>query len=67
MIGKIGEVREPIEPGIPGQIFVNGEIWRAISENPIATGTRARITAVRGLEVTVRPEAEMAPAGTARS
>ncbi|MBI3759801.1 MAG: nodulation protein NfeD [Deltaproteobacteria bacterium] len=67
MIGKVGEVREPIEAGIPGQIFVHGEIWRAVSENPIAAGTRARITAVRGLEVTVRPEAEIAPAGTARS
>jgi membrane-bound serine protease (ClpP class) len=56
MIGKIGEVREPISLGNPGQIFVHGEIWRAVSENPIAAGTRARITAVRGLEVTVQPE-----------
>ena len=54
MIGKIGMVREPIAPGVAGQIFVNGEIWRAVSDQPIAAGTRARIIAMRGLEVTVR-------------
>jgi membrane-bound serine protease (ClpP class) len=55
MIGKIGMVREPIAPDVPGQIFVNGEIWRAVSDQPIAAGTRARIIAMRGLEVTVQP------------
>ena len=59
MIGRIGEVREAIAPGTPGQVFVHGEIWRAASDQPIAAGTRARIIAVHGLEVTVRPE----PAG----
>ncbi len=57
MIGKVGEVRGAIAPGVPGQIFVNGEIWRAVSGQALATGVRARITAVNGLEVTVQPEA----------
>jgi len=56
MIGMVGEVRTAVAPGAPGQLFVHGEIWRAISDQPIAAGTHARITAVRGLEVTVRPE-----------
>jgi membrane-bound serine protease (ClpP class) len=56
MIGKVGEVRAEIAPGVTGQIFVNGEIWRAVSDHAIPVGTRARITAVRGLEVTVQPE-----------
>jgi membrane-bound serine protease (ClpP class) len=57
MIGMVGEVRQAIAPGVPGQLFVHGEIWRAVSDQPIATGSRARIMAVRGLEVAVRPEA----------
>jgi membrane-bound serine protease (ClpP class) len=61
MIGKIGMVREPIAPDVPGQIFVNGEIWRAVSDQPIAAGTRARIIAMRGLEVTVRSVAAENP------
>jgi len=60
MIGRIGEVREAIAPGAPGQLFVHGEIWRAVSDQPIAPGARARITAVHGLEVTVRPESAAA-------
>lgn len=56
MIGKVGEVRAAIAPGVAGQLFVNGEIWRAVSDRAIAAGTRARIVAVRGLEITVTPE-----------
>jgi membrane-bound serine protease (ClpP class) len=56
MIGMVGEVREAITPGVPGQLFVRGEIWRAVSDQTIAAGARARIMAVRGLEVTVHPE-----------
>ncbi len=55
MIGKVGEVRSPIAPDAPGQIFVNGEIWRAVSDQSIAAGAHARITAVNGLQVTVQP------------
>ncbi len=55
LIGKIGEVRAPIEPGTPGRIFVHGEIWRAASETPLPVGTRALVTAVEGLQVLVRP------------
>jgi len=56
MIGKVGQVRETIAPGTPGQIFVNGEIWRAVSDEAISVGAHARIVAVHGLEVVVRPE-----------
>ena len=56
MIGKVGEVRAAIAPGSAGQLFVNGEIWRAVSDRAIAVGARARIVAVRGLEITVTPE-----------
>jgi membrane-bound serine protease (ClpP class) len=55
LIGEVGEVREAIAPGAPGRMFVHGEIWRAVSDARLAPGARARITAVNGLEVVVRP------------
>jgi membrane-bound serine protease (ClpP class) len=54
LVGEVGEVREPIAPGAPGKLFVHGEIWRAASDEPLAAGARARVTAVHGLEVRVR-------------
>ncbi|HVA77340.1 MAG TPA: nodulation protein NfeD [Candidatus Binataceae bacterium] len=54
MVGEIGEVREAIAAGAPGKIFVHGEIWRATSPDALAPGARARVTAVKGLEVEVR-------------
>jgi membrane-bound serine protease (ClpP class) len=54
LIGKIAEVREPIAPGTPGRVFVHGENWRAISDESLDPGTRARVTAVKGLQVEVR-------------
>jgi len=53
LVGEIGEVREAITPGVPGKVFVHGEIWRAVSGEPLSPGTRARVMAVRGLEVVV--------------
>lgn len=57
LIGMVGEVRSAIAPGIAGQLFVHGEIWRAVSDKAIAVGDHARITAVHGLEITVQPAA----------
>jgi membrane-bound serine protease (ClpP class) len=57
LIGKIGTVRVAITSNTPGRLFVNGEIWRARSREPMTEGMRARVTAVRGLEVEVEPVA----------
>jgi membrane-bound serine protease (ClpP class) len=54
LVGEVGEVREPIAPGAPGKIFVHGEIWRAVSPEALRAGARAKVTAIRGLEVEVR-------------
>jgi len=54
LIGEIGEVREAIAPGAPGRVFIHGEIWRAVSDEPIGVGARACVTAVKGLEIEVR-------------
>ncbi|MDB5108005.1 MAG: hypothetical protein JWM69_946 [Candidatus Binatus sp.] len=54
MLGEIGEVREPIAPGAPGKVFVHGEIWRAVSNEALGTGARARIKGIKGLELEVQ-------------
>jgi membrane-bound serine protease (ClpP class) len=54
LVGEVGEVREPIAPDKPGRVFIHGEIWRAVSDEPIGAGARARVTAVKGLEIEVR-------------
>ncbi|HVA40507.1 MAG TPA: nodulation protein NfeD [Candidatus Binataceae bacterium] len=56
MVGEVGEVREAIAPGAPGRVFVHGEHWRAASSETLAIGARARVIAVRGLEIEVRAE-----------
>ena len=56
MVGEVGEVREAIAPGAPGRVFVHGEHWRAASNQALGVGTRARVIAVRGLEIEVRGE-----------
>jgi membrane-bound ClpP family serine protease len=37
-----------------GQVFVNGEYWKAISEKPLARGERVVIRKVEGLTLTVK-------------
>ncbi|HYN05884.1 MAG TPA: NfeD family protein [Vicinamibacterales bacterium] len=54
IIGAAGEVLTAIEPGRPGQIRLRGEIWRAVSTEPIAEGTRVRVTDLDGLTLSVR-------------
>jgi membrane-bound serine protease (ClpP class) len=54
LVGEVGEVREPIQPGLAGKVFVHGEVWRATSEDELPAGARARIRAVEGLEVRVQ-------------
>jgi membrane protein implicated in regulation of membrane protease activity len=38
-------------------VFVHGEHWRAVSNETLEVGARARVVAVRGLEIEVRREA----------
>lgn len=56
MVGQTGHTLTPIEPGTVGRVATHGEIWRATADEPIAEGTRVRITGVDGLTLTVRKE-----------
>lgn len=51
LIGETGIVKNDIMP--EGKVFVHGELWKAISKNPIRAGTRVRVVKVVGLVVEV--------------
>lgn len=53
MIGSIGIAKTDLNPR--GQIFVQGEIWEAISQTPIRQGEDAEVRSVEGLTVNVAP------------
>jgi membrane-bound serine protease (ClpP class) len=56
MVGRIGEVREPLDPA--GQVFVDGALWRARTAEDgaeIGLGNRVRVESVDGLTLVVRP------------
>jgi len=52
LIEEVGVARTPLDP--EGQVFIRGEIWRAVSEAAaIAEGERVRVVAVDGLTLRV--------------
>jgi membrane-bound serine protease (ClpP class) len=55
MVGETGRTRAALAADSPAQIDVHGEIWRAVSREPLAAGTLVRIVAVDGLTLLVEP------------
>src|SRR3984957_3630133 len=58
LIGEVGEVTEPVESaGLPGMVFVHGELWRAITRQgeEIPKGTRVRVKKIAGLTLEGEP------------
>lgn len=55
MIGAAGEVTQAIETSGRGQVFVHGELWRAVAREGIAKGARVRVVRVDGLTLHVEP------------
>lgn len=47
MIGMTAEVRVALNPR--GMVFVDGELWKAVSDAPVDAGATVRITSVEGL------------------
>jgi membrane-bound serine protease (ClpP class) len=56
IIGEVGEAMEDLAPS--GKIFVRGEIWQAVGEGEVRKKNRVRVTAARGLRLTVKKEQE---------
>ncbi len=51
LVGETGVVRSPLAP--QGKVFVNGELWDAVSPLPIGVGEAVRIVQVNGLVLEV--------------
>jgi membrane-bound serine protease (ClpP class) len=63
LIGQRAQARSTIVPGVPGQVAIHGELWRAESETPIEAGGFARVTAVNGLTLTVAADTSLTRTG----
>lgn len=53
LVHEIGTARSPIAPR--GKVFVHGEIWDAVSDEPVPAGEPVEVVAVRNLTLAVRP------------
>jgi len=53
LLGEIGVVKEPILQ--EGKVFVHGELWNAMSKDPIEKGTKVRVINVENLVLEVEP------------
>ncbi len=60
LIGKRGEVRQAIVPPAAGKVFVYGEYWTAIADEPLPAGTPVTVQRVDGLRIKVRRTADVA-------
>jgi membrane-bound serine protease (ClpP class) len=54
MVGMVGTARTNIDQE-GGQVFVHGEWWHAVSEVPIATGSKVRVVQASNLSLVVEP------------
>jgi membrane-bound serine protease (ClpP class) len=56
LVGEEGITISGLTAGAEGLIRVHGELWRAISPQPVAEGGRVRVRSVEGLKLHVEPE-----------
>jgi membrane-bound serine protease (ClpP class) len=55
LLGKHGRALTAVAHETSGQVSVHGEIWRAVSNQPIAEGAGVQVVAIDGLTLTVAP------------
>ncbi len=58
LVGETGTVTIDLNPR--GKVLVHGEIWTALSATPAPRGERIKVTAVKGMELTVEPLSDKA-------
>jgi membrane-bound serine protease (ClpP class) len=64
LVGAPAEALTPLGPDAPGQIRVRGEIWRAVSAQPLPAGQPVRVVHVSGLTAHVRSSDDPPPGGS---
>jgi len=52
MVGEEGEARTDLR--LEGEIFIHGEIWHAVSHEPVERGARVVVEGIKGLKAMVR-------------
>lgn len=58
LIGKIGIARSDIRPGVPGNVHVYGEIWKATSHEEIKTGDKVVVVNMDNFNLEVKKSLE---------
>ena len=53
MVGLVGIVKTALTPH--GQLAVHGELWEAVSEQPLQPGEEAEVVRMDGLRLYVKP------------
>jgi len=53
MIGRVGVVRAPLAPR--GKVFVRGELWDAVADEPVAARREVEVIGLDGLTLQVAP------------
>jgi membrane-bound serine protease (ClpP class) len=61
MIGETGRTLTPVAPDRPGQVATHGEIWSAVSDEPLAQGEQVRVVELNGLILVVRRDPVVRP------
>ncbi|HVH72074.1 MAG TPA: NfeD family protein, partial [Candidatus Dormibacteraeota bacterium] len=62
LIGSTGIVMSELKPGTEGLVRVHGELWRAVSSQPVPEGKTVCVTKVEGLKLHVEPAEVASPA-----
>ena len=55
MIGKIVAAKSKID-STGGKVFIEGELWNAVSETPVEIGQPVEIVSITGLTLKVKPK-----------
>lgn len=55
LIGSTGTVTDELKAGVEGLVRVHGELWRAVSSQPVPEGKSVQVTRVEGLKLYVEP------------
>lgn len=62
LIGTLGSVRRDIEPGRPGIVLVQGELWQATADGRLTQGEHIVVQSLDGLTLAVRRASDVIPA-----
>jgi len=53
LVGAVAVAKTDLNPR--GQVFVQGELWEALSEQPVQAGQETKVTGIDGLTLRVAP------------